>query len=223
MGKRVHEVLEWVYNHAHSFITFDKLQDKFDEIWVDAWHDNIYIARVGETTDQYYNIGLRCLGSYCSRYGPRFDAQVIGTEVKLKFKINDYEFIGVIDRLDNPEPGKWIVHDYKSGKFSKTERQAINDLQLSMYHLAVEQNYEPVSHITLVWHFLRQDITVQISQTREQLEKLQSKVTRQINKISNLIDEKLIFLPKESKLCHWCYYWNECPAKVGDNPAIQAK
>ena len=34
MGTLVHEVLEWVYNHAHSFITFDKLQDKFDEIWV---------------------------------------------------------------------------------------------------------------------------------------------------------------------------------------------
>ena len=30
------------------------------------------------------------------------------------------------------------------------------------------------------------------------------------------------FLPKESILCHWCYLWEECTAKIGPNPVRRA-
>ena len=30
------------------------------------------------------------------------------------------------------------------------------------------------------------------------------------------------FIPKESILCHWCYLWEECTAKVGPNPVKRA-
>ena len=30
------------------------------------------------------------------------------------------------------------------------------------------------------------------------------------------------FIPKESLLCEWCYYWNECEVKSSHNPSIRA-
>ena len=34
------------------------------------------------------------------------------------------------------------------------------------------------------------------------------------------IDSDENFLPKESILCNWCYFWEECSAKTGTNPYI---
>ena len=27
------------------------------------------------------------------------------------------------------------------------------------------------------------------------------------------------YVANESKLCNWCYYWNECPVKNGSSPS----
>ena len=45
MGKVVHEVLEWLYNDK-IHCNFDKISKKYDEIWDDRWHDNIFIAEI---------------------------------------------------------------------------------------------------------------------------------------------------------------------------------
>ena len=39
-GKRVHEALEWLYNNSNrdNFISFDKVADKFDQLWNKKWH-----------------------------------------------------------------------------------------------------------------------------------------------------------------------------------------
>ncbi|OUW60470.1 MAG: hypothetical protein CBD58_04625, partial [bacterium TMED198] len=31
------------------------------------------------------------------------------------------------------------------------------------------------------------------------------------------------FIPKETRFCNWCYYWNECPVKFSSNPSVNAK
>ena len=50
MGNRVHEVLEWVFKErANKFTTFDKLTEKYDDLWLNAWHEKIYICNIGFT------------------------------------------------------------------------------------------------------------------------------------------------------------------------------
>ena len=47
MGKMVHETLEWLYNienREKTYITFDSLCQKYDELWIKNWHDKIFIA-----------------------------------------------------------------------------------------------------------------------------------------------------------------------------------
>ena len=225
MGKLVHGVLEWLYNRENMekpYITFDRLCQAYDDQWKAAWHHHIYIADFRKKTDFYYSIGKRCLSNYYSRYGPTFNQRVEGTEVKLKFSIGEYTFRGVIDRLDHPEPGKWVVHDYKTSKHPKSERQAMNDIQLALYHIAVEQNYGQVNDISLTWHFLRIGSEVTVLHTRDQLNKLRNKLIQMVEKIIQFRDNENNFLPKETMLCNWCYLWEECTAKVGPNPVKRA-
>ena len=225
MGKRVHGVMEWLYskeNREKPYITFDRLCQTYDEQWLAHWHEKIYIADTRNNTDFYYAVGKRCLSNYYGRYGPTFDQMVEDTEVELTFSIGEHTFRGIIDRLDHPKPGKWIVHDYKTSKRPKTERQAMNDIQLALYQIAVEQNYGQVNDISLTWHFLRMGSEVTVLHTREQLEKLREKLVKMVDKIINCMDDENNFLPKESILCHWCYLWEECTAKVGPNPVMRA-
>jgi CRISPR/Cas system-associated exonuclease Cas4 (RecB family) len=225
MGKRVHGVMEWLYskeNREKPYITFDRLCQTYDEQWLDHWHEKIYIADTRYNTDFYYSIGKRCLSNYYGRYGPTFDQMVEDTEVELNFSIGEHTFRGIIDRLDQPKPGNWIVHDYKTSKRPKTERQAINDIQLALYQIAVEQNFGQVNEISLSWHFLRMGSEVTILHTREQMDKLREKLVKMVDKIINCMDDENNFLPKESILCHWCYLWEECTAKVGPNPVMRA-
>ena len=46
-GKRVHETLEWLYSDLENnhFISFDRIADKFNNLWNQKWHDNIYVAK----------------------------------------------------------------------------------------------------------------------------------------------------------------------------------
>tara|TARA_B100000315_G_C14424613_1_gene517228 strand:- start:46 stop:858 length:813 start_codon:yes stop_codon:yes gene_type:complete len=225
MGKRVHGVLEWLYNHENmrkSYITFDRLCQAYDDQWTAEWHNHIYIADARKNSDFYYSIGKRCLSNYYNCYGPTFDQKVEDTEVRLKFTIGDYTFRGIIDRLDNPEPGKWVVHDYKTSKHPKSKRQAMNDIQLAMYQIAVEQNYEHVNEVSLTWHFLRIGSVVSICHTRDKLENIRKKLVRMVDKIIQCTDNENNFLPKETPLCYWCYLWEECTAKVGLNPVKRA-
>jgi len=197
MGKRVHEVLEWLYskeNQGKPYITFDRLCQTYDDQWRAHWHKNIHIADSRNYTDYYYSIGKRCLSNYYGRYGPTFDQMVEDTEVKLTFSIGDHTFRGVIDRLDHIGPGKWIVHDYKTSKRQKTQRQAMNDIQLALYQIAVEQNFGQVNDISLNWHFLRMGSEVTVVHTSEQLEKLREKSIRMVDKIINCIDDENNFI-----------------------------
>ena len=225
MGKRVHRVLEWLYskeNREKPYITFDNLCQIYDSEWLAHWHKNIYIAYTRWNSDYYYSIGKRCLSNYYGRYGPTFNQKVKDTEVELEFSIGDHTFRGIIDRLDHIGPGEWIVHDYKTSKRPKTRRQAINDIQLALYQIAVEQNYGQVNEISLTWNFLRMDTEITVLHTREQLEKLRAKLIRMADQIIRFLDDENNFYPKESILCNWCYLWQECTAKVGRNPVKRA-
>jgi len=225
VGKRVHEVLEWLYkneNIKEHYITFDRLCQIYDTQWAAAWHQHIYIADASKQSDFYYLIGQQCLSNYYSRYGPKFDQQVVETEVALNFLIGNYHFKGIIDRLDHLESGEWVVHDYKTTKHPKSEAQAKNDIQLALYQIAIEQNYSQVNEICLTWHFLRVGSEIKVIHTRDQLEKLKNKIIHMTDGIIQVLDNENNFLPKETMLCNWCYLWEECTAKIGPNLVKQA-
>ncbi len=225
MGKRVHETLEWLYqpeNNAKLYITFDRMCKEYDAIWLEKWHDKIYIADKQYSTDYYYSIGKRCLANYYNKYGPTFEQSVLNTEKELKFIVEGFEFKGIVDRIDHDGNGNWIIHDYKTGKRAKSPKQAVNDLQLALYHIAISQHYENVKSIELVWHYLRNYTKVSIQHTDASIQKLTETLLNKIEKLNKACEKPASIYPKETFLCNWCYYWEECSAKPHKNTAKRA-
>ena len=71
-----------------------------------------------------------------------------------------------------------------------------------------------------MWHFVRYGIVVKSKRTREQLQQLTGSMKKQIDEIRLREKQGSTFPAKESILCNWCYYWEECPQKQGSNPFI---
>ena len=109
--------------NAFKYADTDRGVDVFVEKSKNVY--KIYITDYTKNSSYYYAIGKICLSNYYSRYGSAFNQKVENTEIELNFIIEGYKLRGVIDRLDQPESGKWVVHDYKTGKNVKSKRQAL--------------------------------------------------------------------------------------------------
>ncbi|MBT3801663.1 MAG: hypothetical protein HOG05_10980, partial [Bacteroidetes bacterium] len=80
-----------------------------------------------------------------------------------------------------------------------------------------------IKDITLTWHFLRQGVEVSIHHSAEEMIKFKKKLKKQVDQIVDLTSDSGNFYPKESILCNWCYYWQECSAKTTGNPVRRAE
>jgi len=226
MGKRVHEVLDWLYKERigeNNFISLDILLNKYDELWVEKWHENIYSANLPrmykvktKSKNEVYQNGIKCLVNYYNRYKPQFNLNTISTEFECSTKIKDFNFFGIIDRVDKYDDGIYEIYDYKTGKKVMSQTEANNNLQLAIYQFAIQEKYLDYQTINLNWYFLRANKIITVSHTKEKLKKIKKKIIKRVLEINT---EKK-FKAKESILCEWCYLWDECEIKSKSNPAI---
>ena len=229
MGKIVHEVLEWIYKYKEGYIIWDNIEDKYKELWSHNWHNYIFysnIKKYNKNQKGYFKLlGLECLRNYYNIHGPVFNMKnVRGAEIEINFKINEYTFKGIIDRIDENEDSIEI-HDYKTGK-PQTIASLKNNFQPYIYHLAIE-SINSDKNISIHWHYLKKknNQCISISISKEDKEKIIKQLLSQITKIEHAKKENS-FAPKESYLCNWCYLWDECSAKSiynKKNPSINVK
>ncbi len=222
MGKRVHEALEFLYNEvlAGRFVLFDSVIDFYRLNWRQKWHDRIAIVRSEHSSEDYYSLGENCLAWYYRTYHP-FEQSVVGNEIVLEFSLDgdrNYRLKGIVDRLDHDGNGHWEIHDYKTGKRAFTQNQADRDGQLALYQLALKQKERDVRRVTLVWHFVQRRVEVRSSRNAQQLRALIQRTRATIDEIRLKIENAGSFPPRETILCNWCYFWEECPVKRGTNP-----
>ena len=236
MGKRVHEVIEWTFNNKENisqFCTVDTLLNQYNLIWNQNWHENIYLAQqkyrivkknnrkfkdyisLDRNKQIFKNIGIDCIVNFYKRYVKGFNNNTIGVELKYSLKINGYNFNCIIDRLDKQDDGTYIVYDYKTSKKTISFSKANNDLQLSLYQLAVENYHKDCKKVILKWYYLRTDEIVTVEHKRDKVNDLKNKIIYLVSKIKN---EK-IFEAKKSLLCNWCYFWEECEVMSTPNPS----
>ena len=225
MGKRVHEALEHLYNEVLDgrIPFFDHVVDKYNSNWQNKWHNRIGIVRTEKSTNYYRSLGEDCIARYYRKYSP-FEEPIVGNEIELNFAIDEdckYLIKGIIDRLDHDGNGNWEIHDYKSGKRALTQKQADKDSQLALYQIGLMSKDKEIKSIKLVWHFLQHGIKVESVRTNEQLRDLSNSIKKQIDRVRSQINSGGEFAAKESILCNWCYYWEECPVQNGPNPFVK--
>ena len=224
MGKRVHEALESLYNKILAGQTpiLDTVLDKYDALWMEHWHDRIAIVKREISVEQTRRIGVACLARYYRNYYP-FDTPVIHNELDMKFSIDPdgtYNIRGIVDRVDRFEDGQYEIHDYKTSGRAMSQNEANKNRQLALYQIGLTKIFSNVQDVKLVWHFLRQGIRREVVKNAADLDKLIDKIKMLIDTIRKKENTGGQFPAKESILCNWCYYWEECPAKNGSNPYV---
>ena len=213
MGSMVHDALEWLYKLARdsNVVSKEALINKYDELWIEKWKDDIRVVKKELTADNFKETGKTCLEMYYDRYHPFDQALTIGLEERMIIELpEDKKMQGYIDRLDKIADGHVSVHDYKTSSRVPPQAKADQDRQLGLYALAVHQKYPEIKKIDLVWHYVRFDEEVRSSRTEQQLDIMVENTVNLINDVETATDLKN-FPTKTSILCNWCEFKAQCP------------
>lgn len=213
MGSMVHNTLEKLYNELKfKVLSLEETLAVYDEFWEKNFDDKVVITRKERTEDDYRNCGRKCVEDYYKRYHPFDQGKVIGNEVPIKVALDaegKYVMQGYIDRLVQNPDGSYEIHDYKTNGRLPEQKDMDADKQLALYHIGIQQKWNDVGEVELIWHYVIFDKEIQSKRTPEQLEELKKEYIRLIDQIE--AEEK--FEPKVSTLCGWCSYQDICPTQ----------
>ncbi len=218
VGKRVHEILERLYHHLsrHSRPpSLAQVQDRFLKDWLVQWHPNVRIVRLENDVDFYRDLGTRCLENYYRGHYPFDDGETVGIEQNVTLSLDEqgrYQLRGIIDRIVRRSEGRYEIHDYKTSGSLPPRSRLDRDRQLALYQIGLEQTYDDVEQVELVWHYLAFDKTITSRRSADQLEELRRETIELIDTIESAND----YPARPGPLCRWCEYSTMCPEARAD-------
>jgi putative RecB family exonuclease len=230
LGSRAHDALEWLYEGVGlgRTPTAADVAAHFCERWAAEWSDDVVITR-DVAADEYRRLGERMVRGYVDRFTPFDEGRTIGTEVRVDVGLDQdgvYHLMGYADRVVRVAPGRWEIHDYKTGSRLPAQHELDTDRQLALYELALRQMYAEIEHVDLVWHYLAFDIDLRSSRTFEQREHLRRETVTRMQAAESCTE----FPTRTSALCGWCEYRGICPAFIheravadGDDVALDGR
>ena len=211
MGSQVHEAIHYIYKKVKTGeIPALKLVLKYyKELWRKNFNEKIRIVRKEFSAKNYFNTGEELIEKYYHNHKP-FKENIIGMEKRVIIDLDGngkHILTGFIDKLiHNKEEGVYEIHDYKTSKWLKSQKELNEDKQLALYSIGVKKLYPDAKNIILKWHFLRHDVIKTSSRTEEEIKELKEKVIKIIEKVEKE-DE---WPAKKSGLCGWCGYNGLC-------------
>ena len=217
MGSSVHDVLETLYKAVQMERTprWEETRDWYEDYWQKNLSPDVFIVRPEFTAQDFRNVGRRCLQDYFVRHYPFREARILGLEERITLDLDgtgNYRLQGFIDRLDERDDGTIEIHDYKTSRRLPSQAEIDAERQLALYQLGIEDRWEDVRSVRLVWHYLRAARTLTSVRTPESLTQLRQDTMRLIDTV-RAATEAGDLLPRESALCDWCDYQSLCPAK----------
>jgi putative RecB family exonuclease len=217
MGSTVHDVLEKLYQAVQMERTpkWEKVRDAYDAYWDKNFNDSIFIVRREYSAQDYRNVGRRCLQDYFVKHYPFRESRTLGLEERITVDLDgsgEYRLQGFIDRLAECDDGTIEIHDYKTSRRLPSQEEVDKERQLALYQLGIEDRWEDVRSVRLIWHYLRSGRTMTSVRSPESLDVLRQETMRLIDTVQGATDRGVL-PPNESALCDWCDYQELCPAK----------
>jgi putative RecB family exonuclease len=216
LGKRVHEVLERLYQFAGRGLlpSLRRVLERFHANWEERFDGGrVRVVRRDLDADHYRRSGERCLEGYYRRHYP-FDAgETLGLEraVQVRLGGEDYRLRGIIDRLVRAPDGAIEIHDFKTSGRVPGADFFERDRQLALYEIGVRQELGERGEVRLVWHYLLHGQTRTATRTPAQLGALGTSLCALIDRVR----AETRFEPRPGPLCDWCEYRGICPAFGG--------
>lgn len=213
VGSRFHETMEHLYKDLKfKTYTLKELLDYYEEQWDKEYNDEIVITKKDRTAKDYKNIGKKCIEDYYKRYHPFNQGRVLGIEQAILIDLKGdgkYQVRGYVDRIAQDADDTYEIHDYKTSQHLPIQKNLDEDRQLALYQIGIENMWNDVKKVRLVWHYVVFDKEMSSTRTKAQLEALKKDTISLIDKIESTKE----FLPNESSLCDWCGYQDLCPKK----------
>jgi DNA helicase-2/ATP-dependent DNA helicase PcrA len=134
---------------------------------------------------EFYKKGEEYLLGFIKN-GYKTNVKTISLEEKFNIKIKDLKVGGTIDRIDDLGKGRYEIIDYKTGANIPSQKDVDNDMQLSVYALAVSTLYKvKPEDLTLSLYYLDNQEKITTHRTVDQLTDLKAEIIEIKNEIEN--------------------------------------
>ncbi|MBU4224013.1 PD-(D/E)XK nuclease family protein [Patescibacteria group bacterium] len=215
-GSSIHSALKYMFERSPLYPTLDQVIDFFRGVW-DA--SKLSVDMPSEQEEILYKEGISILEKFYKRNQP-WNFNVVDLESRFGVDIENPEtgeghiLSGIIDRVDKDSDGDFYeIIDYKTARKMPSQQIVDNDLQLSIYHLALAKRWPQMDSkkIKLSLYFVKHGEKISTSRNEEQLENTKKFVLKSIDEINERIKENYNFPPTPCPLCDWCGYKKMCP------------
>lgn len=215
-GKTVHEVLR-VAGETHmesgELPTIPELVREFAVAWKHQCEDSsehgekpIFFGPTHAGYDEYLLLGGQMLERFYGRYAHR--PPPLAVELAFEIPFGERTLVGFIDRVEE-ENGGLVVVDYKTGKRKPTPREASEDLQLTVYALAVRETLGQDA-VRVEFHSLRDGSAI----TSQRDETALACLLGEVRAFAENALAQGTFPPCPGYYCRFCDYRELCEAET---------
>jgi|GEM_PF-922660 len=207
-GRVMHQTLYALHMQGMEQTSIPSVEDGFaifDELWRTTLEQEQPLFLFGGASAQaYWDLADDILRGYVKRQ------QHLPPPVAVEFPFHlvweGHTLTGVVDRIDDGDNGVTVV-DYKTSQRKPTAQELKEDLQLTLYALAVEQSLgRPVERI--VHYHLRDQTQLSTARSQSDFRKLQQVILPRFTQRS----EAQSFAPRYGYWCRFCDYRELCHA-----------
>ncbi|HEY4497477.1 MAG TPA: PD-(D/E)XK nuclease family protein [Candidatus Paceibacterota bacterium] len=216
-GTAVHGALAFMFSHDPLFPTIDEICNRFSSTWTGA-AENIEPALDDALWKTYEESGVALIKNFYKK-NPPWILPVVDTESRFEVALQGpknhqtHVIAGIIDRIDKVEDGVYEIIDYKTARKLPSQEAVDHDLQLSLYHMAIQHRWPHLApeNIALSLYFLKHNEKITTHRTQQDMEHTKERVLDAIEDIEQRIFQNN-FSPTPSALCEYCSYKPLCPA-----------
>jgi CRISPR/Cas system-associated exonuclease Cas4 (RecB family) len=171
--------------------------------------------------DQDYDKVIpKCLKNFFEFNSKISKAQTVGIELNEELKIDDFAYIGIIDRVLKAEDGSIMIVDYKTSKREKTKLELFTDKQLIGYAVSISKNWNvPINKITCGHFYPITGNFVYVTFQYPQVSKFIQDIKNEVWTIRK--KAKADFQPIRNRFCDWCGFKYVCPLFTDQNTIIR--
>jgi ATP-dependent helicase/DNAse subunit B len=151
----------------------------------------------------------KCLSNFLDFNTKISKSETIGLELRESFKIDDFIYEGVIDRVIKAEDGSIMVIDYKTSKSEKTKTDLYMDKQLIGYAVTLSRKFDiPITNITCAHYYPVTGSFVSVKFDKSH----QAAFLKEVRNLVWAIRKKTkdAFSPIKNKFCDWCGFRYAC-------------
>lgn len=214
-GTILHNSIKFLFSRDPLYPTLDEVLNFFQNSWANYKGKIVWADERDEKI--YREEGIKILKKFYAGHQP-WNFNVLDLESRFELPLadpktgNTHILAGIIDRIDKPDDKTYEIIDYKTGRRLPTQEKVDRNLQLSIYHLGLINNWPDAKqkNIRLTFHFLKHGEKISTQKSADDLEKTKVSLLETIGEIQERASSG-DFPPMPTALCDWCGYKPICP------------